>query len=219
VFFRQRYYGQFSSRLDLHDFPFDRHTIQLQLVIPGQGPDDIELVPDPTAIQTGQRDDLSIPDWSVGPLRLRTEAVEVVPGARKLAGITAEFDASRHLGYYVGKAFVSVSMIVFMSWIVFWLDPSAVAPRISVSVTSMLTLVAYRFLLDSALPPVSYMTLLDYLLLGMTGLVFGALVEVTISSRYAAAGNIERARQLDRRARWVFPGAYILLFVTVFWAA
>ena len=68
-----------------------------------------------------------------------------------------------------------MAIIVFMSWVVFWLGPQHVGPRLSVSVTSMLTLVAYRFLLGQSLPPVSYLTRLDYFLLGATVLVFIAL--------------------------------------------
>ncbi|MFV2073735.1 MAG: hypothetical protein ACC742_13935, partial [Thermoanaerobaculales bacterium] len=46
-----------------------------------------------------------------------------------------------------------MAIIVFMSWVVFWIDPRHVGPRISVAVTSMLTLIAYRFLLGQLLPP------------------------------------------------------------------
>ena len=45
VTYRQRYYGTFSSPLDLHDFPLDHHPFRLQIVIPGYGPDEIDFMP------------------------------------------------------------------------------------------------------------------------------------------------------------------------------
>jgi cadmium resistance protein CadD (predicted permease) len=101
---------------------------------------------------------------------------------------------------------------------VFWLDPQAVAPRVSVSVTSMLTLVAYRFLLGGDLPKISYLTRLDYFLLGATILVFLALIEVTWTSAMSGRGRTEAARRLDRSSRWLFPAMFLALSVLSFWA-
>ena len=110
-----------------------------------------------------------------------------------------------------------MAIIVFMSWVVFWLDPENLGPRLSVSVTSMLTLVAYRFLLGQSLPPVSYLTRLDYFLLGSTLLVFFSLIQVASTSAMKQKGREERAVALNRFSRWSFPAAYGFLLVGAFW--
>jgi hypothetical protein len=186
VVYRQRYYGQFASALDLRNFPLDRHRFLLQLVVPGYGPEEIEFVPFNEEFGIGRSPEMTVPDWSI---------------------------ARRHLGFYIGKAFVSVAIIVFMSWVVFWLGPQHVGPRLSVSVTSMLTLIAYRFLLGQSLPPVSYLTRLDYFLLGATILVFVALIQVALTSSMSE----ERAEWINRNSRWIFPVAFLGLIVCSFW--
>ena len=62
--------------------------------------------------------------------------------------------ASRQTGYYVLKVILPLVLIVIMSWVVFWIDPNEPGTQISVAVTSILTLVAYRFMIDSLLPNV-----------------------------------------------------------------
>ena len=213
VTYRQRYYGQFASALDLRDFPLDRHRFELQLVVPGYGPQEIEFVLNTEGFGEGRSPQMTVPDWSVGPLELRTAPYAVIPGAREIAGLEGAFEARRHLGFYVGKAFVSVAIIVFMSWVVFWLGPQHVGPRLSVSVTSMLTLVAYRFLLGQSLPPVSYLTRLDYFLLGATVLVFVALIQVALTS----AMSERRAASINRNSRWGFPVVFVVLVAWSFW--
>ena len=47
--------------------------------------------------------------------------------------------------------------------------------------TSMLTLIAYRFAIDSQLPPLPYMTRLDVFILTSTLLVFFSLIEVVVT--------------------------------------
>jgi hypothetical protein len=216
VVYRQRYYGQFASALNLRDFPLDRHRFVLQVVVPGYGPEEIEFVPMTEDFGIGRSPDPTVPDWSIGSFDLRTAPYAVIPGGREIAGLEGSFEARRHLGFYVGKAFVSVAIIVFMSWVVFWLGPEHVGPRLSVAVTSMLTLVAYRFLLGQSLPPVSYLTRLDYFLLGATILVFVALMQVAATSAMHSKDRADTASAINRLSRWVFPVAFVLLIVASF---
>jgi hypothetical protein len=213
VVYRQRYYGQFASALDLRDFPLDRHRFGLQLVVPGYGPEDIEFVPSTNDLGEGRSPRMTVPDWSLGEFELRTAPYAIIPGAREIPGLEAAFEARRHLGFYIGKAFVSVAIIVFMSWVVFWLGREHVGPRLSVAVTSMLTLVAYRFLLGQSLPPVSYLTRLDYFLLGATILVFIALIQVSLTSTMSEG----RAASVNSHSKWAFPTAFVSLIVWAFW--
>ena len=110
-----------------------------------------------------------------------------------------------------------MAIIVFMSWVVFWIPPVQIGPRLSVAVTSMLTLIAYRFLLGQVLPPVSYLTRLDYFLLGSTVLVFITLVQVALTSTMSDEDRAARAKRINRASRWVFPVAFVALFVWSFW--
>jgi len=217
VVYRQRYYGQFASALDLRDFPLDRHRFGLHLVVPGYGPEEIDFVPVTENFGEGRSPEMTVPDWSVGPFELRTSPYAVVPGSREIAGLEGVFEARRNLGFYIGKAFVSVAIIVFMSWVVFWLGPEHLGPRLSVAVTSMLTLVAYRFLLGQSLPPVSYLTRLDYFLLGTTVLVFVALLQVAASGAMNAGDRSGTAIAMNRVSRWAFPAAFVLLVLWSFW--
>ena len=217
VTYRQRFYGQFSSPLDLHDFPLDHHTFRLQVVIPGHSPEETEFVPSTLDFGEGRSPEMTIPDWSIGEFQIRTAPWAVIPGGRQIAGLEGVFEARRHLGFYVGKAFVSVAIIVFMSWVVFWIGTENVGPRLSVAVTSMLTLVAYRFLLGQKLPPVSYLTRLDYFLLGSTILVFVALIQVALTGAMNEEGRADRAKAVNRSSRWAFPVAFASLLVWSFW--
>jgi len=101
--------------------------------------------------------------------------------------------------------------------VVFWIAPEHVGPRLSVAVTSMLTLVAYRFLLGQGLPPVSYLTRLDYFLLGSTILVFIALIQVALTSAMNEERDQARSARINKMSRWAFPAVFLLLFTVLFW--
>jgi len=127
-----------------------------------------------------------------------------------------EFQAKRRTGYYIWKVIVPLVLIVFMSWTVFWISAENIGAQIGVATSSILTLIAYRFILGNLLPRVSYLTQLDYFILGATVLVFLALLEVVVSSALAQRGNKEQAHRVDVAARLLFPLTFALLVPAVF---
>ncbi len=217
VTYRQRVYGEFSARLDLHDFPMDRHTIGFRMVVPNYSPEEVRATPSDGAMASLMAKELSVVDWRVGGLSVRSEPFEVIPGSRAITGLAAEFEIQRYLGFYVSKAFISVAIIVFMGFVVFWIDPSLVAPRMSVAVTSVLTLIAYRFILDRVLPPLSYLTRMDNFLLGSTLLLLGVIFQVAATTHFATTDRLPRGQSWNQISRWVFPVLFVALFVLTFW--
>ena len=75
----------------------------------------------------------------------------LAPGLEN-SGYAVEFTASRNVQHYILKVILPLVLIVMMSWAVFWIDPVTSNSQISIAVTSMLTLIAYRFAVDSQLP-------------------------------------------------------------------
>jgi len=65
---------------------------------------------------------------------------------------------------------------------VFWLDLKYLPARMSVTVTSMLTLIAYRFLHGGDLPQLAYLTRMDHFLIGATLLVLLTVVQVAFTT-------------------------------------
>jgi hypothetical protein len=136
-----------------------------------------------------------------------------------ISGYLLSFEGRRHIGFWAGKAFTSVAIIIAMSWVVFWIDPKFVAPRLSVAVTSMLTLIAYRFLLGALLPRLSYLTRMDFFLIGATLLVLATVVQVAVTTRAEDRDQGRRARRINRHSRWLFPSMLLVLMAVAFLTA
>ena len=46
--------------------------------------------------------------------------IQAVPGEAKPAPVTFSFEATRRIGYFIGKVIVPLILIVALSWVVFW---------------------------------------------------------------------------------------------------
>ena len=97
-----------------------------------------------------------------------------------------------------------------MSWGAFYIDPTNAGAQIGVATSSMLTLIAYRFMLGQLIPRLPYMTRLDYFTLGSTILVFLTLAEVIITTNLALREKEKIARKIDHWCRFIFPTVFIL---------
>src|SRR5206468_9486907 len=127
-----------------------------------------------------------------------------------------EFTASRNVEHYILKVILPLVLIVFMSWASFWIDPVNANAQISVAVTSMLTLIAYRFAEDAQLPRLPYMTRLDVFFLISTLLVFFSLIEVLVTTILDSNQQTARAKKIDRYCRVIVPVIFVIASIATF---
>jgi hypothetical protein len=210
VMYRQRVCGSFSQPLQLQDFPFDSQIFTIQLIAAGYAPDDVEFVSDPDLV-SGITQHPSVADWIILGWNAEAGPFELSPGVRNNAGFALSLEAKRKVGYFIIKVIIPLMFIVAMSWVVFWIDPRESGTQISVAITTMLTLIAYRFAVGTSLPKVSYLTRLDYFILAATVLIFASLIEVVTTSFYAKGNNLARAQAIDHWSRWLFPAVFVLV--------
>jgi hypothetical protein len=213
IIHRQRLTGTFTALLDLREFPLDRQSISVRVVAAGYTSQEVRLTSGQQL--SGRREELSVSDWSIGPARAEEADLTVPPDGRTLSGVALVFSASRHTGYYLVQLLLPLVAIVMMSWTVFWVDPSVIPTRMSVVVTTMLTLIAYRFMVGSLVPKLSYLTRLDWFLLGATILVLLALVMVSVTSYLIGREGRAAADRIDRWSRVGFPVALVVLLLVV----
>ena len=215
IIYRQRYSGSLSQPLELSNFPMDRHTFNIQFVSAAYKADELEFVPvvseeDPARKGGLMAAVLSLPDWKVLGYEARPSPYNPIKEVN-LAGFVFSFEAERYFGYYLWQVVLPLSVVVIMSWASFWVKRGERGVRIGVATSSILTLIAHRFVLASLLPRLPYMTRMDYFTVGCTLLVFIALVGVVL---IAHLGNINRdilAKRLDLWLRNLFPVTFLLL--------
>jgi hypothetical protein len=221
VVYRQRYVGSFTQALHLQSFPFDKQTFRVHLVAIRYSPNEVKFVPDQKWIDAGLKQaggisqSITLPDWTVERWDIKTLGYALAPGL-EYSGYVFEFTASRNVQHYILKVILPLVLIVMMSWSVFWIDPATSNSQISIAVTSMLTLIAYRFAVDSQLPRLPYMTRLDAFFLTSTLLVFFSLIEVLVTTILDNNQQTERAKKIDRYCRVIFPVIFAVASVAIF---
>ena len=221
VTYRQRYAGAFTQPLRLRSFPFDRQTFRLQFVAVRYRANEVQFVPDQDWIDNGLKQaggiatSITLPDWTIESWNTKSLSYALAPGF-EYSGYAFEFTASRNAQHYVWKVILPLVLIVIMSWAVFWIDPVTSNSQISIAVTSMLTLIAYRFAIDNQLPRLPYTTNLDAFILMSTVLVFFSFIEVLVTTILENQKRNRLAITIDRSCRVIFPVIFLLASMSIF---
>ena len=204
----QRYVGDLSLSANFSDFPFDKHEFKIKCV--GVNIDSFTFVP-------SNSDNYKIPnltqaEWEVSELKL--EAVPFNTQVRLLPGFEFKMQFKRKVQFYIWKTVIPLTLVIFMSWMVFWVHPKHLEAQVAITVTSMLTMVTFQFILSNILPPLSYLTKMDIFIFGANLMVFLTLVETILSAYYYDRDNIEMANKVDKWSRYFFPLFLIITYVS-----
>jgi len=206
------FYGDFLTTANIKEFPFDQRLLKIELLSTEYETNELQFVNDKK--NTGRDEQFSIADWDIGKIPITESTVyHFKPGNRGLASFIYKLTAKRNYQFFLWKIIAPLVMIVFMSWAVFWIPPSQLGPQIGLSVTSMLTLIAYRFAIGNIVPNVDYLTRFDKFVFGSTLLVFLALIEAVITGSLSFSKNDELASSIDRYSRMLFPLVFIVILV------
>jgi hypothetical protein len=208
VIYRQRVWGGFSQQLELEDFPFDSQRLEFTLIAVGFGSSDIRYQAFPGS---GVSNNLTMPDWAILGWDFAPVTLNLDNGSSQQKAMVFGVDVKRYYSFFILKVIFPLMLIVAMSWLVFWIDPSLAASQISVSVTAMLTMIAYRFAIGGMLPRLPFLTHMDYFVMASTVVVFLCLIEVVYTAHLAHGDQLEKARRIDLHARWIAPLAYVLV--------
>eukprot|EP00794_Sanderia_malayensis_P018825 gene18825-20721_t len=94
--------------------------------------------------------------------------------------LNVTFHLERRVGYYLWNTFLPSSFLVTMTWVNFWLPASAYPARVTVCVTSFFSTLLVMSNSMSQLARVSYVTAIDYFLMGNAIFIFLSLLEYVV---------------------------------------
>ena len=114
--------------------------------------------------------------------------------------LKATFHLHRQFGFYLLQTYIPTILIVILSWVSFWLHIDAVPARISLGVTTVLTMATQLSGSREQAPKVSYPKAIDVWMAACMLFVFSALLEYAFVNVLARARRkVIRSEELSRQ--------------------
>jgi hypothetical protein len=211
VLYVERVGTELSTRFRLLRFPFDRQALPV-IIHPFVGQVlMVTLHADQkhTWISGEEAEYSSLAEWQMMGIRVRDTQVSFskfgsVPEARFVIGVKRKYD------YYIWKIFVPLLLMVSLSWSVYWIDPKDLSSQVQISITTILTVIAFAFSISLSLPKVPYLTFIDAFFLDCLVFVFFTAVEMTTVHVSGRTQRVDLGLRIRRISRFGVPIAFVL---------
>jgi Neurotransmitter-gated ion-channel ligand binding domain/Neurotransmitter-gated ion-channel transmembrane region len=211
VLYLERTSSELSTRFSLRRFPFDRQVLQV-IIHPfiGQALAVVLRADQAHTWISGEESEYSsLAQWQMMGIKASDSQISFsrfgpIPEAR--FGIVVR----RKYRFYIWKIFVPLLLMVTLSWSVYWIDPKDLNSQVQISITTILTVIAFNFSISLSLPKVPYLTFIDAFFLDCLVFVFFTAVEMTtvhVSGRTHREALGLRIRHISRV---VVPIAFVL---------
>jgi hypothetical protein len=213
VYYARRVVGLLNTPMDLRRFPFDRQQLNVILESSRYGTDDLTLVPD--AEQSGLGTDIVPRGWAYDPLAWKVLKQPFAKTDQTYSRLIFSFEARRIPFYFIWKIILPTAIFVFLTWSIFWMQVHDVQTALLVSITILLTAVAFGNVTDSLLPKLGYRTWLDQFQLGSFLFIVVAVIEAITVQNLDLAGKTDRAVRIRRILRVGYPVGYTVFCVVL----
>ncbi|XP_010591476.1 gamma-aminobutyric acid receptor subunit delta [Loxodonta africana] len=176
ILYSTRITSTVACDMDLAKYPMDEQECMLDLESYGYSSEDIVYYWSENQEQIHGLDKLQLAQFTITSFRFTTELMNF-KSAGQFPRLSLRFHLRRNRGVYIIQSYMPSILLVAMSWVSFWISQAAVPARVSLGITTVLTMTTLMVSARSSLPRASAIKALDVYFWICYVFVFAALVE------------------------------------------
>ncbi|XP_069597028.1 gamma-aminobutyric acid receptor subunit delta isoform X1 [Ranitomeya imitator] len=198
ILYSSRITSTVSCDMDLTKYPLDEQECRLDLESYGYSAEDILYNWSENQNQIHGLDKLELSQFTITDYKFSKEVMNFKSG--QFPRLTLRFQLKRNRGMYIIQSYVPSILLVAMSWVSFWISQSAVPARVSLGITTVLTMTTLMVSASTSLPRASAVKALDVYFLICYFFVFAALVEFAFA-HYNADYMKKQNKSVDHKIK------------------
>ncbi|XP_037940634.1 gamma-aminobutyric acid receptor alpha-like [Teleopsis dalmanni] len=117
--------------------------------------------------------------------------VRVESRASEYSMLLVNFHLQRHMGNFLIQVYGPCCLLVVLSWVSFWLNREATADRVSLGITTVLTMTFLGLEARTDLPKVPYLTALDFFVFLSFAFIFATILQFAVVHYFTKYGSGE----------------------------
>ena len=152
----------------------------------------------------------SIQGWNIKNFNMEYKIFDDPYYGKEYDGVSLKYDIERKSGYYVFKIIIPIILILMVCWSAVWINPKELESRLTITIVCLLSLIAYNFVIDSELPKLEYLTVLDWIIL--VSYIYATIPNFlsVISFKYISIDK-KKSELIENLSRRYGAASYILI--------
>lgn len=122
--------------------------------------------------------------------KLSSPSLLLLPTA-EYSMLMVNFHLQRHMGNFLIQVYGPCCLLVVLSWVSFWLNREATADRVSLGITTVLTMTFLGLEARTDLPKVPYLTALDFFVFLSFAFIFATILQFAVVHYFTKYGSGE----------------------------
>jgi len=214
-FYYYRVRSTMRTNLDLRDFPFDSHDLEIEIEDKNKTNTEYIYIVDPA--QSGIDSSVYVSGWDLEPTitaEVKSHDYDVYneaySRARFYISIGHPWFSSFMKGLFAAIVIVAVGMLSFL------MKPTDAQDRIALTSGTLASAIFYHMTLTASIPPVGYLTYADrFMILQYIFITASLGVAVGLFLLQSSEENNEKLDQLHLATRWSIPLLWIISMVVL----
>ncbi|XP_037093013.1 glycine receptor subunit alpha-2-like [Pollicipes pollicipes] len=179
IFYMLRLKLIFACMMEVSKFPLDFQVCTMEIGSFSKTLSELELrwkAEKPVVLY----ESLKMPQFEFGGVQTSMCEQEQSSSIGDYSCLQAAFTLRRSLGFHLVQSYLPTILIVMISWVSFWMDVDSVPGRVTLGITTLLTMTTKSSGIQAEVPQVSYVKAIDIWMGVCTGFIFAALLEFTL---------------------------------------
>ncbi|KAM4724358.1 gamma-aminobutyric acid receptor subunit rho-2a [Anableps anableps] len=188
-----------ACNMDFSRFPLDSQTCSLELESYAYTDEDLMLYWKSGDESLSTDDRISLSQFLIQKFHT-TSRLAFYSSTGWYNRLYINFTLRRHIFFFLLQTYFPATLMVMLSWVSFWIDRRAVPARVSLGITTVLTMSTIITGVNASMPRVSYIKAVDIYLWVSFVFVFLSVLEYA-AVNYLSTVQDRRERKMRERAR------------------
>lgn len=200
--------GDFFKTFNFAGYPFETHTLSVELEHKNLNSSFLTFVADPdSAIDN----DVNVAGWTVS--NFGTGVDNHSYASEEFSRFTISVSLARPVLSSFIKSVLPISIITTIALLAFFISPQNFAQRIGLGVTTLLSATAFHLSLLSGIPPTGYLTFADRMMVSIYAIFLYNLSVSVYIMRLVDKKKTEEAEKVNKKALRFLPVLIALIIV------
>jgi hypothetical protein len=204
-----------ATTLEFRKFPFDSQIVRIEFESFSFSKDELDYKV--WSERTGVNPNFQNDEWILYDM-------SSTAGIRRLwesesdsySYVSFRVPVHRRTAYYVWRIILPFCFFILLSTCVFWMKRESLDRRVSIVVSFALTAVAFNFVVSGFFPNVSYLTILDAIILSGYLMCGVTIVSVISFELFKHHGKTRVWNYGNTTAKFAFPVLYVLIWYSIY---
>lgn len=215
IHYLELFQAELTTSFYLEPFPFDTESLEIFIEPFLDERNTMTLEYDQQVAGVGTEPFVELAQWKILGLQGVAQLQAIATTGKSISELEIDLVVRRRYRYYLWKVFLPLLAMVAIAYSAFWIKTSDYYTQISITLTAILTEIAFLFAISSSLPKVPYLTFIDAFFLVSFAFSCACIIELVWVHQSQERNRPEHAEQVRTISRILYPVIYVAVLVAV----